>query len=95
MNRTAILLTAVLALAACGGETRVENTAEQLEEAADQSTPAAAEVLEDRADQVLEQNSVAPADNAMRAAANARLPGQQAGPMAPQSEQARPQIPTE
>ena len=64
---------AALALVSCGGEQDpVENTAEQLEEAAEQSSPAAAEVLGNRADQVIEQNSLAPANGALEAAGNAQ-----------------------
>ena len=68
---------AALALTACGGgeqqQDAVENTAEQLDQAAEESDPAAAEILEDRADQVLEQNSTAPAQGALEAAGNAQL----------------------
>lgn len=65
---------AALALAGCGGEQNaVDNTADQLEEAAEQSTPAAAEVLENRADAVIEQNSLAPANGALEAAGNAQV----------------------
>ena len=53
------LLPALLLLAACGGaETPAENAAESLEEAADQSTPRAEAVLENRADQVEEMEGV-------------------------------------
>ena len=69
------LALAALALASCGGgqQDPVENTAGQLEEAAEQSTPAAAEVLEERADAVREQNSLAPAEGALDAAGNAQV----------------------
>ncbi|HEY0627467.1 MAG TPA: hypothetical protein VGD10_12150 [Allosphingosinicella sp.] len=83
MRRLAFAAFGTLALAACGGgEQRdpVENTAEQLENAAEQSDPAAAPVLENAADQVREQNSTAPAQGALEAAGNA-----QAGTPPPQS----------
>jgi hypothetical protein len=64
----------LLALAACGGQQSApENTAEQLEQAADQSDPAAAEVLENAAEQVRDQNSTAPANQALENAANASM----------------------
>ena len=54
---------ASLALAACGGgASPAENTAAALENAAEQSTPGAAQVLENAADQVREQNVTAPLD---------------------------------
>jgi len=94
MNRTALILAASVALASCGGnDTAVENTAAQLENAAEQSDPAAAAVLENRADQVLEQNSTAPAQGALEAAGNAQATGTQAGPIAPESQQAKPHAP--
>ena len=63
---------AAFTVAGCAQETPAENTADALEEAAEQSTPSAAEVLENRADQVLEQNSLAPANGALEAAGNAQ-----------------------
>ena len=47
---------AAFALAACAEQTPAENSADALEEAADQSTPEAANVLEEAADQVRDQN---------------------------------------
>jgi hypothetical protein len=90
MNRTALILAAAVTLAACGGpDNAVENTAASLDNAAEQSDPAAAAVLENRADQVLEQNSTAPAQGALEAAGNAQASGN-AGPMAPPAQQAKP-----
>ena len=87
-------LIAFTTLAACsgGGDNPVENTAAQLENAAEQSDPRAAAVLENRADQVLEQNSVAPAQGALEAAGNAQAP-RRAGSMAPEQQQAKPHAP--
>lgn len=94
MNRTALILAGAVALTACGGnENAVENTAAQLENAAEQSDPAAAAVLENRADQVLEQNSTAPAQGALEAAGNAQIGTGNAGPMAPPAQQAKPHSP--
>jgi N-acetylglucosamine kinase-like BadF-type ATPase len=65
----------LVALVACSGQqSSVENTADQLEEAAEQSDPAAAEVLENAADEVRDQNSIAPADQALENAASASMP---------------------
>ncbi len=67
-----------LALAGCGGsDSPAENTAEALEEAAEYSTPEAANVLENSADQLREQNVADPdaAQNALEAAGNAQTPG--------------------
>ena len=87
-------LIALIGLAACGGgETAVENTAAQLENAAEQSDPAAAAVLENAADQVLEQNSTAPAQGALEAAGNAQAPRPQGPQAAPPSRQAKPHAP--
>lgn len=61
------------ALASCGGGNEVENTAAQLENAADQSDPAAAAVLDNAAEQVLQQNSTVPAQGALEAAGNAQV----------------------
>ncbi len=66
-----------LALAACGGgNAPAENTAQALEEAAEQSTPEAAASLENSAEQVREQNIADPAaaDQALKAAGNAQAP---------------------
>ena len=63
-----------LALAACGSDTPAENSADALEEAAEQSTPEAADVLENRADQIESQNVSDPAavQNALEEAGNAQ-----------------------
>ena len=88
------------ALAACGGDMTdpVENKAAQLEEAADQSDPAAAAVLDNAADQVLQQNSIAPAQNVMQEAGNAQAPGlrapERSDPLPPK-EQLQPPIASE
>lgn len=66
-----------LILSACGGGSdRAENTAEALEAAADQSSPAAADVLDNAADQVREGNVTDPAaaQRALEAAGNAQAP---------------------
>ena len=65
-----------LALAGCGGQTPAENTAEALDEAAEYSTPEAANALENAAEQVREQNISDPAaaDRAMEQAGNAQTP---------------------
>ena len=84
---------AFAALAACGGgSNQVENTAAQLENAADQSDPAAAAVLDNAADQVLEQNSVAPAHGALEAAGNAQVQ-RPVGQTPPPAQQAKPHAP--
>ena len=66
---------AALGMAGCGSpDSPVENQAEALEAAAESSTPEAADVLENRADQVREQG-VAEAnalDNALKDAGNAQ-----------------------
>jgi ABC-type glycerol-3-phosphate transport system substrate-binding protein len=63
-RNTALAAASALALAACSGgsDTPAENTAEALENAADQLTPGAAAVLENAADAVREQNVTAPLD---------------------------------
>ena len=73
LRLSGVLLTA-LAVSDCGGEQQDpgENTAEQLDNAAEQSDPAAAPILENAADQVRAQNSTAPAQGALEAAGNAQ-----------------------
>jgi hypothetical protein len=93
MKSTSFLLLAAAAAVAACSQTPAENTADQLEEAAEQSDPAAAAVLENRADQVLEQNSTAPAQGALEAAGNAQVGGTNAGTMAPPAQQAKPHAP--
>jgi len=93
MKTTPLLaLAAVTTLSACS-QTPAENTAEQLENAAEQSDPAAAAVLNNAAEQVLEQNSTAPAQGALQAAGNAQVEGTRAGPMPPEAQQAKPHAP--
>jgi len=82
---TAALFSA-LALAACGGSNdAAEQAADQLDNAAEQSDPAAAQVLENAADQVRETDSPAAAQNALQEAGNAQattLPTPQTPPPA-------------
>ena len=75
------ILAALLSLSACGGAGPAENTADRLEEAAEQSNPAAAEVLEDAADEIEAGNVESPdraAQQALERAGNAQAPD--AGP---------------
>ena len=58
----ALALAAALGLAACGQQSQAENSAEALENAAEQSTPEAAALLENRADEIRDQNVTAPID---------------------------------
>jgi hypothetical protein len=83
----ALALAAALGVAGCGQQSQAENTAEALDEAAEQSTPEAAAVLENRADQIRDQNVTAPIDapgspaqQAMQEAGNAQVSGQTAPP---------------
>ena len=80
--RAALPAVALLVLAACGGG-EAEKSADRLEEAAEQSDPAAAEVLQNAADEVSAGNMSA--QEAMQAAGNA-----QAETVAPPSMQAQP-----
>lgn len=73
-------LAACLALAACGGsggesnESAAGNAAEQLEDAAEMSNPAAAPVLENGADRIREQGgNAADAQNVLQEAGNAQV----------------------
>lgn len=70
-------LIALLALAACGGDNPAENTADQLEEAAEQSTPAAEAVLENAADRIEAgvPNPDETAQQALNQAGNAQMGG--------------------
>ena len=90
----ALLAVAVAALAGCGGESRNENAAEALEQAAEQSTPAAADVLENAADGLREGDADAPAsvDAAMREAGAAQIEAVRPPPpqKAPPRQQAKP-----
>jgi hypothetical protein len=66
-----------LALAGCGGgESPAENTADALEEAAEYSTPEAANSLENSAEQIRDGKIDDPAavDQALNAAGNAQAP---------------------
>ena len=71
-----ILLAAGLGFAAagCGSESPAENKAEALEEAAEYSTPAAADVLENAAEEIREENITEPGvtQDALEAAGNAQ-----------------------
>jgi hypothetical protein len=78
MKKILIGLT-LLGLAGCAKPTPAENTADMLENAADQSTPAAAEALDNAADSIRENGVTgSPADpqgsvqNAVEDAANAQ-----------------------
>ena len=55
----AATLPALAALAACAGDGQADNAAAQLEEAAEQSDPTAAQVLENAADNVQEMDGAA------------------------------------
>ena len=78
--KSAIPLVTLLMLAACGGQQSAsENTADQLDAAAEQSTPEAAAVLENQADSIRDRNAAAPAgqpgspaQNALQDAGNAQ-----------------------
>jgi hypothetical protein len=92
----AFVLAAAFSLAACGGQTEAENTAAALEEAATQSTPEAAAVLENAAERIEEQNITAPisqpgspGQQAMQAAGQAQAKAA-AAPVAPKSQGAKP-----
>jgi hypothetical protein len=68
-------LLSALALAGCGGSGPQDNAADRLESAADQSSPAAANVLDNEADRVRDSNVAdenAAVQGAMQAAGNAQ-----------------------
>ena len=98
MKITALILAsvAVLGLSACGQQSQAENTAAALENAAAQSTPEAAAVLENQAEAIREQNISAPisepgspGQQAMQEAGNAQAaPG--GAPAAAPSQGAKP-----
>ena len=95
----ALALAAALGLSACGEQSRSENTAEALENAAEQSTPEAAAVLENQADQIRDQNVTAPIDapgspaqQALQEAGNAQAAAK-AAPAAPPAKGAKPHAP--
>src|SRR5688572_4530981 len=76
------VITAALLVAACGSDpSPAESTADNLEEAADQSTPEAAAVLDNAAEQIRDQNVQDPAaaQGALEAAGNAQA-GNVSGP---------------
>ena len=61
LTAPALALAAGLGLVACGGQqTPADNTADALENAAEQSTPEAAAVLENQADQIRDSNVTQP-----------------------------------
>jgi ABC-type glycerol-3-phosphate transport system substrate-binding protein len=70
------VLAFTLALAACGGGTPAQNQADALDEAAEQSGPQAANVLEQAADRIEQENISDPAaaQQALEAAGNAQSP---------------------
>jgi hypothetical protein len=86
----ALALAAAFGLAGCGGQqSPAENTADALENAAEQSTPEAANVLETRADQIRDSNVTQPIEvpgsagqQALQEAGNAQAGGTQAAPPA-------------
>ncbi|MET1756661.1 hypothetical protein ABVV53_14550 [Novosphingobium sp. RD2P27] len=79
-----MFLSLTFALAACGGEqTSADRVADKLDEAAEQSGPVAAEVIEERADQLRERETAAPvgqpgsyAQDTMRKAGAAAVQGE-------------------
>ena len=85
--RAALPAAALLVLAACGGG-EAETAAERIDDAAEQSDPAAAEVLEDSADEVRAGNMTA--QEAMQAAGNAQAATVDGPQAAPPSMQAKP-----
>ena len=86
--KTALPAAAFLVLAACGGGGQAENTADRLEDAAEQSDPAAAPVLENAADAVREGNLNA--QQALEQAGNAQAATVAGAEQAPPSMQAQP-----
>ncbi len=80
MRRTAFAsLSAFLLLSACGGGGEAGNSADQLREAAEQSSPEAANVLENAADTIEQQNIQDPAaaQRALEQAGNVQAQGNQ------------------
>lgn len=73
--RHALPLAALFALAACGGQQdAAENAAEMLEDAAEQSNPAAAPMMENGAEQIREHGgNMSDAQNVMQQAGNAQV----------------------
>ena len=100
MRPNLLLSPAVLLLAACGqttGESAQEDPAEALRNAANQSDPAAAQVLNEQANQMEAAGSdnYAAAQQALQQAGQAQVANAQAAPDRPQSGsvQARPNLP--
>ncbi len=73
----ALTLPAAFLLSACGGNSPADDQAQALEEAAEQSTPEAANVLMNQADQIESGNVTDPAaaQQALDAAGNAQVAG--------------------
>jgi hypothetical protein len=95
MNRAAALLLLGL-LSACGGSDPAEQTADRLEEAAEQSDPAAAQVLENAADEVRDGDgaaSGAAAQQALGQAGNAQAATVPAPQPVPPQQGAKPHAP--
>ena len=89
MKLSALIAASALAmLSACGGggQSQSENTADQLESAAEQSDPASAEILENAADAARQQNGMEAANTGQEAlqqagnAASATVPPAQVPP---------------
>jgi uncharacterized membrane protein YccC len=80
---------ALLVLAACGGGSQSDQTADRLEEAAEQSDPAAASALENSAESIREGETGANAQEALQQAGNAQAATVQPQ-QAPPSMQAQP-----
>ncbi|MEW9855361.1 hypothetical protein [Novosphingobium sp. M1R2S20] len=60
LGRIAVGFGLALAVTACGEQDSADKVADQLDEAAEQSGPRAAEVIEDRADELRERETAAP-----------------------------------
>jgi hypothetical protein len=84
-----ILTAALLALSACGGGGQADQTADKLEEAAEQSDPAAAAALENSAEAIREGETGMNAQQALQGAGNAQAQTVQPQ-QAPPSMQAQP-----
>jgi hypothetical protein len=80
---------ALLVLSACGGGSQADQTADKLEEAAEQSDPAAAAALENSADSIRAGESGANTQEAVQQAGNAQAATVQPQ-QAPPSMQAQP-----
>jgi len=84
-----LALAGLVALSACGSSSPQDNAAERLDRAAEQSDPAAAEVLHNKADAIRENEAGDPgaaAQNALSEAGNAQAPAVQPS----SQDQARP-----